>query len=621
MPVDADLIANCLQPISGDAPAGSDLRYDVRMDEIKEARREESFPGSDRKTADWNSVVALCTKLLQKETKDLQLAAWLTEALLNRQGFGGLASGLTLVQGFIEQFWDGVYPLPEDGDLELRVAPVEWLAQRLAIPIRLVPVIGRFSSADVALSAGVPTEEDAAESREKSALRNGFIEEGRATPEDVSAAQHALGKVQIRALLAEIAAAKTAGESLASLCDARFTDLAPSFRPLFTALDEPQRLLSALLARKLEEDPDPEVISEAGDEDTPATAGAAEADGPLTPDPVSAADAARRVGSVAKWLRADNSTNPAAYLLLRGLRWGELREHAPDLDPRLLEAPPTAMRTRLKSLALEGKWPLVLELAETVMATTAGRGWLDLQRYAMAACRQLGDSHAAVADALRTELRALLHVFPTLPTMTLMDDTPTANDETREWLKNDILAEDTSSDSAADAGDGDGGEEPAPSDGSELVEEALTDDASTAWSGGFSRQRRTVHPTRRIERDVFAVAMAEASQGRAQRAIELLTAELTRERSPRGRFLRQTQIAYVMVESGLDAVASPILQRLVEVIDERSLEEWEAGPLVAQPLALLHKLLTRAGDDSERAADLYLRICRLDPIQALALTR
>ena len=52
--------------------------------------------------------------------------------------------------------------------------------------------------------------------------------------------------------------------------------------------------------------------------------------------------------------------------------------------------------------------------------------------------------------------------------------------------------------------------------------------------------------------------------GAAQRAIELLVAELAGNWSPRGRFVRQTQIAYVMVEAGLDAVAS-ILEKLVSI--------------------------------------------------------
>jgi len=83
--------------------------------------------------------------------------------------------------------------------------------------------------------------------------------------------------------------------------------------------------------------------------------------------------------------------------------------------------------------------------------------------------------------------------------------------------------------------------------------------------------------------------------------------------------VRQTQIAYIMVEAGLDAVAQPILQRIIETIDERNLEQWESGPLVAQPMALMCRVLDRTGGDETTRYDLYLRVCRLDPLQALSL--
>ena len=116
------------------------------------------------------------------------------------------------------------------------------------------------------------------------------------------------------------------------------------------------------------------------------------------------------------------------------------------------------------------------------------------------------------------------------------------------------------------------------------------------------------------------MAKSEMAQGRVRNGIELLLAEAGREQSPRGRFLRQTQLAYIMVESGMDAVARPILERLVATIDERNLEEWESGPLVAQPLALLCRIMDRSdeGGGSDRY-QLYLRVCKLDTLQAMQL--
>jgi hypothetical protein len=49
-----------------------------------------------------------------------------------------------------------------------------------------------------------------------------------------------------------------------------------------------------------------------------------------------------------------------------------------------------------------------------------------------------------------------------------------------------------------------------------------------------------------------------------------------------------------------------MLERLVQIIDERSLEDWESGPLVAQPMALLcrvyDKLEVREDEREELAS-------------------
>ena len=73
-----------------------------------------------------------------------------------------------------------------------------------------------------------------------------------------------------------------------------------------------------------------------------------------------------------------------------------------------------------------------------------------------------------------------------------------------------------------------------------------------------------------------------------------------------------------MVDSGHEPVAMPILEELLTDIEGFRLEEWEAGQVVAAPMSLLYRCLEKtAGDESTRQA-LYLRICRLDPIQAIS---
>jgi type VI secretion system protein ImpA len=225
------------------------------------------------------------------------------------------------------------------------------------------------------------------------------------------------------------------------------------------------------------------------------------------------------------------------------------------------------------------------------MATPAGRGWLDLQRYTLSACSGLGSEFDAVARAIRGELRALLAEVPALATMTLMDDLPAANPDTRRWLRDEGLS------NGAPASDQAEGEEASPMSG-------------TAGAG------RTAD--RGLDR-----AMVEVRGGRPQRAIELLMDELGREKTPRARFLRRTQIARIMVDAGLEPIAMPILQDLLALIETHKLAEWEAGELVAEPMALLYRCIDKlspeatAGEHSR--GTLYPRICSLDPLQAIHL--
>src|SRR5499425_908904 len=99
-----------LNPIEGPNPSGANLRYDPVYDKIKEARREEAQPPpgmteQERKVSDNAQVIRLTTELLTGKTKDLQLAAWLTEASRKQKGCGGLRDGLALGCGLVEKFW------------------------------------------------------------------------------------------------------------------------------------------------------------------------------------------------------------------------------------------------------------------------------------------------------------------------------------------------------------------------------------------------------------------------------------------------------------------------------------------------------------------------------------
>src|SRR6185369_10657776 len=95
---------------------------------------------SKLKRADWASVEAICLEALTRRTKDLQIASWLREAWLHVYGFAGVTNGLRLLAGLCEQFWDQLYPSLEVDEIEGRVAPIDWVEQKLPLKLKQLPL-------------------------------------------------------------------------------------------------------------------------------------------------------------------------------------------------------------------------------------------------------------------------------------------------------------------------------------------------------------------------------------------------------------------------------------------------------------------------------------------------
>src|SRR5690606_21406161 len=193
---------------------------------------------------------------LAKKTKDLQVAAWLTEALVHREGFAGLKDGLELLRGLVETFWDHVYPEAEDGDLELRAAPLEWVGRYLDVAVKSVP-LNEAGHSFIAYkdSRTVPTEDEAESDNDKRSAREEALEEGKLAPESFDESFEATPKAWYKQTIAELDGAREALAALEQLCDEKFGDDAPNLRVLRGALEEVRVLANQLLAKKLETDP------------------------------------------------------------------------------------------------------------------------------------------------------------------------------------------------------------------------------------------------------------------------------------------------------------------------------------------------------------------------------
>src|SRR5579871_4861592 len=104
MPLRSDL----LNPIPGDNPSGPNLRYDPITDKIKEARREEVDAPQGQwkttvKTADYPAVIKLAGDVIAKKSKDLQIAVWLVDAYIRREGFALLAPSFGFLRDLLDR--------------------------------------------------------------------------------------------------------------------------------------------------------------------------------------------------------------------------------------------------------------------------------------------------------------------------------------------------------------------------------------------------------------------------------------------------------------------------------------------------------------------------------------
>jgi type VI secretion system protein ImpA len=150
-------LVKLLAPIPGEKPVGVDLRanagpsspyYQVKDGRNNARAAERRMEGGleDAIPPDWKSVVTSATKALSESTKDLELAAYLIEGLCRTNGFAGLRDGFKLTRGLVEQFWDNIYPTPDEEGVATRVAPLTGLNGEdaegtLIAPINRIPIM------------------------------------------------------------------------------------------------------------------------------------------------------------------------------------------------------------------------------------------------------------------------------------------------------------------------------------------------------------------------------------------------------------------------------------------------------------------------------------------------
>jgi len=162
-------VPSLLAPFEGESPCGTDPREDAsgqslyyrlrdaRAEARDAERRADGGDGDDSGASpqQWRTVRELSTKILRERAKDLEVAAWLTEALVREAGVAGLTAGATIMRELAAAFWDsGLFPTPDEDGIATLVAPISGLSGvtsegTLAQPLRKQVMFTRPDGSEV----------------------------------------------------------------------------------------------------------------------------------------------------------------------------------------------------------------------------------------------------------------------------------------------------------------------------------------------------------------------------------------------------------------------------------------------------------------------------------------
>jgi type VI secretion system protein ImpA len=328
-------VESLLTPVAGENPGGESLKYSGLYDEIREARRadENLDQGEwkrDQKASDWPQVMSLSTDALATRTKDLQVAAWLAEALVKLNGFTGLRDALRLNRGLLEQFWDHLHPENEDGDLEARANCISWLDRTLAVSAKEIPLTRSSSGEDYSFlqweesaKFDVPeqTEGLSWEQTERiNQVKQQAADEGKTTSEQWRAAKNTSRRAFYEELNKLLSECWDEYKSLDQVVDEKFGRQTPGLGLLKKSLDDIRSIVERMVKEKRLLEPDP-VESEVSGAD----AGDPAQTGPVATGPVRTRhDALRRLAEVAEYFRRAEPHSPVSYLVERAIKWGQM---------------------------------------------------------------------------------------------------------------------------------------------------------------------------------------------------------------------------------------------------------------------------------------------------------
>lgn len=329
-----------LAPIPGENPAGENLQYAGLYDEVrKERRADEDFAQgewrrSDTKSANWNQVVKLTTEAISTSTKDLQAAAWLTEALVKLHGFTGLRTGLKLMRGLHERFWDHVYPEADEDGFEGRANSLAWLSTQIARSVKEVPITNAPGRSNCSYFQWIESQEfdipenlDAldAETQERvNELKQRAVTEGKTTSEDWRKAKQGTRRAFCEEIHATLNGCWEELQALDREMDEKFGRETPGLGELTKSLDEVRTQVEKLVKEKRILEPDEPGVEDPSEQGTSSETSESTNFGPSSGPIKTRQEGFRRLVEVSEYFRRTEPHSPVSYLVERAVRWGRM---------------------------------------------------------------------------------------------------------------------------------------------------------------------------------------------------------------------------------------------------------------------------------------------------------
>jgi len=297
-------------------------------------------------------------------------------------------------------------------------------------------------------------------------------------------------------------------------------------------------------------------------------------------------DGFQKIRQVATYLSQEDLSNPRIYRLTRLVAWSTIDEVPSAVNGKTrIPAPDNRLRNILIDLRSKGDWEALLKSAEARLPQFIF--WLDLNRLISEALINLGDFFREAQKVVCQETAFFMQRLPSLQNLFFSDGTPTADSETKQWLK----------------------------------EIGYSGDAAATDSFSDIEISATAH-----ECDVIGKEIKEAQvlvkKGKLIEGIERLQRQLRHSFSQREKLLWRLALSQLLVSSHKSKLALPYLEQILQEVERYKLEDWDPE-LALKSLKIVWIGFQSQSDQvsKDKATEALNRMVKLDPAEALRLEK